>query len=138
MIHKRHFKIAAVCTLSALLIFTGCSGKSADLSELNSETSEDAVYTGSLDEFDVDEYYDSLLHCVEQIQEKTDFVPDIVLVLGSGLGHFADNIEVAAEINYSEIEGFPQSTVEGHEGELIFGTCKGQKIVAMNGRVHFY
>ncbi|MCD7773847.1 MAG: purine-nucleoside phosphorylase [Ruminococcus sp.] len=76
--------------------------------------------------------------CVEAIRKKTDFVPQIALVLGSGLGGFARLIEKHTEISYSEIEGFPVSTVSGHEGKYIFGTLNGVKLVCMQGRVHCY
>ncbi|MCC8192013.1 MAG: purine-nucleoside phosphorylase [Ruminococcus sp.] len=76
--------------------------------------------------------------CVEAIRKKTDFVPQIALVLGSGLGGFARIIEKHTEISYSEIEGFPVSTVSGHEGKYIFGTLNGVKLVCMQGRVHCY
>ena len=134
--NKRTITIFLVSIL--ILSFAGCTKKNEVLSEQASESTEDAVYTGEFNDFNVDEYYDSLLHCVEQIQERTDFVPDIVLVLGSGLGYFADNIDVEAEIKYSEIEGFPRSTVQGHDGTLVFGTYKGKKLAIMKGRVHYY
>ncbi|MCD8328421.1 MAG: purine-nucleoside phosphorylase [Ruminococcus sp.] len=79
-----------------------------------------------------------LNRCVAAIRQKTDFVPQIALVLGSGLGGFARLIECCAEISYSEIEGFPVSTVSGHEGKYIFGTLNGVKLVCMQGRVHCY
>lgn len=65
-------------------------------------------------------------------------MPDIALVLGSGLGDYADSIKIIAEIPYSEIEGFPVSTVAGHDGTLIFCEIEGKKVVIMNGRVHYY
>ncbi len=88
--------------------------------------------------FEADDYYARLERCVKQIREKTDFVPDIVLVLGSGLGDYADSVKIVAEIPYSEIEGFPVSTVAGHDGTLIFCEIEGKKVVVMNGRVHYY
>ena len=88
--------------------------------------------------FEADDYYARLERCVRQIREKTDFVPDIVLVLGSGLGDYADSVKIVAEIPYSEIEGFPVSTVAGHDGTLIFCEIEGKKVVVMNGRVHYY
>ena len=72
------------------------------------------------------------------VREKTDFVPRIGIVLGSGLGGLADDIEVVARIPYSELDGFPRSTVEGHKGEYIFGYIGSVPVVLMNGRVHFY
>lgn len=88
--------------------------------------------------FDADAYYNVMKKCAEQIREKTDFKPEIVIVLGSGLGKFADEIETAAEIPYSDLDGFPASTAPGHEGKLIFGTYKGKNIVIMKGRIHYY
>ena len=72
------------------------------------------------------------------VREHTDFVPKIGIVLGSGLGGLADDIEVVTRIPYSELEGFPRSTVEGHKGEYIFGYIDSVPVVLMNGRVHFY
>ncbi len=82
--------------------------------------------------------YKKLLKCVACVRDMTDFEPDIALVLGSGLGGFAEEIEIAATVDYAQIEGFPQSTVEGHKGRFVFGTLDGVKLVAMQGRVHYY
>ncbi len=82
--------------------------------------------------------YEKLTKCVDVIRKKTDFVPQIALVLGSGLGDFAKVIKPEAEIYYSDIEGFPVSTVSGHEGKFIFGELNGVKLVCMQGRVHYY
>lgn len=67
-----------------------------------------------------------------------DFVPRIGIILGSGLGDFASNIEQVVAIDYKDIPGFPISTVAGHKGRLIFGMLAGQKVVAMQGRFHYY
>jgi purine-nucleoside phosphorylase len=64
--------------------------------------------------------------------------PQVGIVLGSGLGNFSDEVEIEAEINYSDIPHFPLSTVEGHKGKLIFGNLSGRKVVCMAGRFHFY
>lgn len=77
-------------------------------------------------------------HCLEQIRSKTDFEPLMAVVLGSGLGGYASKMEVVCEIPYSEIDGFPVSTVQGHDGRFLFGYVEGVLIVAMKGRVHFY
>lgn len=82
--------------------------------------------------------YEFMNNCLKQIRQKTDFVPDIALVLGSGLGDFAKNIDVQGEIPYSAIQGFPVSTAPGHEGKFIYGTVGGKKIICMKGRVHMY
>ena len=74
----------------------------------------------------------------EQIRAKVSFAPRLGIVLGSGLGGLADEVEVVARIPYSELEGFPQSTVEGHKGEYIFGYLGDVPLVLMNGRVHYY
>ncbi len=84
------------------------------------------------------QYYKKLNEYVRKIRKKTDFVPQIALVLGSGLGGFAEKIEKAAEIPYGDIQGFPVSTVSGHEGKFIFGSLNGINIVCMQGRVHYY
>ena len=85
-----------------------------------------------------DPRYEKLVKCYECVKAKIDFKPDVAIVLGSGLGNFADNIEVKARMSYSEIEGFPVSTVPGHAGEFIFGELDGVKVVCMKGRVHYY
>ncbi len=72
------------------------------------------------------------------IRQHCNMVPLIGIVLGSGLGNFIAEIKVEKEILYSDIPHFPESTVEGHEGKLIFGEISGKKVVAMAGRFHFY
>jgi len=72
------------------------------------------------------------------IRSNVPFVPEIGIILGTGLGGFADIIENKTEIDYSDIPDFPVSTVEGHAGKLIFGTISGKKVVAMKGRFHYY
>ncbi|MBR6478182.1 MAG: purine-nucleoside phosphorylase [Lachnospiraceae bacterium] len=75
---------------------------------------------------------------LSQVRAITDFVPHVALILGSGLGDFADNVKVECEIPYSDIEGFPTSTVQGHAGKFIFGRLGDVPIVCMKGRVHHY
>lgn len=82
--------------------------------------------------------YEKLNSCVASVRTKTDFVPKVAIVLGSGLGDFADNIQVECEVDYSEIEGFPVSTVLGHAGKFIFGYIDRVPVVCMKGRVHYY
>jgi len=72
------------------------------------------------------------------VQAKVDFKPKVALVLGSGLGGYADEMDIKATIDYNEIEGFPVSTVPGHHGRFVFGYVKGVPVVAMQGRVHYY
>jgi purine-nucleoside phosphorylase len=77
--------------------------------------------------------------CYESVRSKVgDFVPKVALVLGSGLGAFADEIDVVTTVDYSDIAGFPQSTVVGHKGRFVFGRVEGVPVVIMQGRVHYY
>ncbi len=82
--------------------------------------------------------YEKLQGCLKSVREKTDFMPKVAIVLGSGLGDYANDIEVVSEIDYSDIKGFPVSTVPGHAGKFIFGYVKGVPVVCMKGRVHYY
>ena len=82
--------------------------------------------------------YEKLLICYASFKEKIDFQPEIALVLGSGLGDYAETIDVVATLDYKDIEGFPVSTVSGHKGRFIFGYVKGVPVVCMQGRVHYY
>ena len=88
--------------------------------------------------FDAKEYYNRLQGYVRSIREKTDMVPEAAIVLGSGLGDFAENIDIECEVPYDSMEGFPVSTAPGHSGKFIFGTLNGVKVVCMKGRVHYY
>nr|WP_078550552.1 purine-nucleoside phosphorylase [Litchfieldia alkalitelluris] len=74
----------------------------------------------------------------EFLKNKFSTAPEIGLILGSGLGVLADEIENAIKIPYSDIPEFPVSTVEGHAGQLVYGTLRGKTVLAMQGRFHFY
>lgn len=82
--------------------------------------------------------YEKLLKCYESYKAKIDFAPEVALVLGSGLGDYANDIRVEATLDYHEIEGFPVSTVPGHAGKFIFGYVGEVPVVCMQGRVHYY
>lgn len=84
------------------------------------------------------EVYEKLERCRDCVRKKTDFVPEAAIVLGSGLGDYAGSIRVEYELSYSEIEGFPVSTVPGHAGKFIFGYVDQIPVVCMKGRVHYY
>lgn len=75
---------------------------------------------------------------VEFLYEKTNYKPEIGIVLGTGLGGLVNEIEIEHSVAYKDIPHFPISTVEGHSGRLIFGILGGKKIIAMQGRFHFY
>ena len=72
------------------------------------------------------------------IKKQLKSEPLVGIILGTGLGQLADEIEVSNRVSYSDIPNFPVSTVKGHEGQLIFGTLNGVQVVAMQGRFHFY
>ena len=82
--------------------------------------------------------YEKLQKCYESYKAKIDFTPKVALVLGSGLGDYADDIRVADTLDYHDIEGFPVSTVPGHKGRFIFGYVGEVPVVCMQGRVHYY
>ena len=82
--------------------------------------------------------YQKVVDCYESIKERIPFTPKVALVLGSGLGNYADTMDVKAEIDYSEIKDFPVSTVPGHAGKFIFGYVGEVPVVCMKGRVHYY
>lgn len=81
---------------------------------------------------------ESIIQAVEFIRGKTKFVPQIGIILGTGLGSLAEGIKVEAKISYEKIPHFPISTVESHAGRLIFGKLCGKNVVAMQGRFHYY
>ena len=74
----------------------------------------------------------------EFLEKRVDIEPDLGLILGSGLGILADEIEQAKKIKYEDIPHFPTSTVAGHAGRLVIGELEGKKVVAMQGRFHYY
>lgn len=81
---------------------------------------------------------EKLNRCYESFKSKIDFKPAVALILGSGLGALADEIDVRAVLDYGEIEGFPMSTVPGHKGRFVFGYIDEAPVVIMQGRVHYY
>lgn len=82
--------------------------------------------------------YERLLKCYQCFKDKINFKPEVALVLGSGLGDYADTIRVEAVLDYHDIEGFPVSTVSEHKGRFVFGYVGGVPVVIMQGRVHYY
>lgn len=83
-------------------------------------------------------YIDDIKSSVNYLKQRIDRIPDIAIILGSGLGDLIDDIEDKEILTYHEIPGFPVSTVKGHKGNLVFGKLGGKYIVAMQGRFHFY
>lgn len=82
--------------------------------------------------------WEKVQETVEYIKNKTNFTPEYGVILGSGLGSFTDDITIEHTLPYNEIPNFPVSTVEGHKGALVFGTIGDKKVVAMQGRFHYY
>lgn len=82
--------------------------------------------------------YEKLLACEKSVREKTDFVPRVALVLGSGLGDYAEQMKIEATVDYKDIDGFPVSTAPGHKGRFVFGYVGETPVVCMQGRIHFY
>lgn len=79
-----------------------------------------------------------LAEATAYLKERLPFEPEVALILGSGLGDLADEIENPIRIKYNDIPHFPVSTVEGHAGQFVIGNFEGRKVIAMQGRFHFY
>jgi len=86
----------------------------------------------------VEEFRAKRDEAVRYIQDQTDMRPGFLLILGTGLGHLADEMDVELTISYDDIPNFPVSTVESHHGKLLFGVLAGKEVVAMQGRFHYY
>ena len=86
----------------------------------------------------MNELYKKLEICLASVRAKTDFKPEVALILGSGLGDYADEISIETTIDYTDSEGFPTSTVAGHKGRFVFGYVENVPVVIMQGRVHYY
>ena len=83
-------------------------------------------------------YYDDAKDAADAIRARVAGVPEIAIVLGSGLGDFAGTLGDATSMPYGDLPHWPQSNVIGHEGRLVVGTVQGRKIAALSGRVHSY
>jgi purine-nucleoside phosphorylase len=77
-------------------------------------------------------------YLIEEIRKQIPFVPEICIVLGSGLGDFAGKVETIKSIVTSSLPGYPKSTVQGHEGYLHFSNYEGKRLLVLQGRIHFY
>lgn len=82
--------------------------------------------------------WDKIQETAAYIKNKTNFTPEYGVILGSGLGSFTEDIKIEFTLPYSEIPNFPVSTVEGHQGALVFGKIGSKNVLAMQGRFHFY
>ena len=82
--------------------------------------------------------WNKVQHTVKYIKDKTGFVPQYGIILGSGLGNFTEDIDIEFTLPYSELPNFPVTTVSGHNGSLVFGKIGNVNVVAMQGRFHYY
>ncbi len=82
--------------------------------------------------------YDKIKETTAYIRTRISSNPTIAVILGSGLGGLVDSVEVASEIPYTDLPHFPESTVEGHAGKLVFGSLNGREVMLMAGRFHYY
>jgi len=85
-----------------------------------------------------DPYPFDLAAAVAAVRQRTDAHPEIVLILGSGLGALAEEAEGTVAVSTEEVPGYPASTVQGHAGRLVFGRLEGREVLFVQGRVHFY
>lgn len=84
------------------------------------------------------QYITDLQKAYMSLRKKTDFCPQVLLVLGSGLGDFANKIDKVAEVKYGDLDGMPVSTVSGHAGKFVFGYVGDVRVAVMQGRIHYY
>ena len=132
---------AVILVLSMMAFFAGCSNdkKQATPDTATTAATEQVISNSDITRnFDAKGYNIILENCVAQIKDKTDFKPEIILVLDSGFSSYTDDLEAAATIPYSEIKGFPQTSKDNEEGKLIFATIKGKKVVIMDGQISYY
>ena len=81
---------------------------------------------------------ETIKQTADYLKDRIGEIPNTAIILGTGLGELANEIEDKTDIPYTEIPNFPVSTVEGHSGKLIIGTLGGKKVLAMQGRFHYY
>lgn len=118
-------------TLLAMIMIAALCSCSGGTAAEPAEPAEPETGVPARAEIDLDALLDS-------IEIEDGFVPQIGIVLGSGLHPIADEVDVVQTIPYGDIEGFPQSTVKGHEGRYILGYLEGIPVIMMDGRVHYY
>lgn len=87
---------------------------------------------------DVDAHREKVKHTAEAVRDHVNQRPNIGIILGTGAAELAEDIETTARLPYEELPDFPSSTMQMHEGELVFGTLEGASVAAMNGRLHLY
>ena len=120
--------LCIVCVMATLLVsLGGCAARAV-------QKSADAGTAGAA----AQSYDERLANCKEQIEAITDFKPQVVVVLGTGLGDFVNSLDVKQTIPYKDIEGWPESTAPDHAGNLVFAEYHGLRLAVMQGRLHSY
>jgi len=138
---KLQFAVAANSFFSILVfndLLRGADHGSMALVPQNSASDLPVSLSGSIRQLVMEDIVEKLRQSTDYIRKLSSLQPKVGIVLGSGLGNLAKEIEVEVEIEYDDIPHFPVSTVEGHHGKLIIGKLSGKPIVAMAGRFHFY
>ncbi len=82
--------------------------------------------------------YERIEEAVSFVRERTDVVPEVAVIIGTGLAGLAEDVDVKAEIPFVEVPHFPEPTAISHEGKLLLGTLEGRPVVVMDGRFHYY
>ena len=122
------FFVIVACVATTLAVFLG--GCATTTAQKGNAADAQAADTQSYDE--------RLAECKKQIEAKTDFKPQVVIVLGTGLGDFVNSLDVKQTIPYKDINGWPESTAPEHAGNLVFAEYNGVKLAVMQGRLHSY
>ena len=130
--------IAMFLSVAMMLSLCGCAGNASQEKEQATAAQTDAAQADTAQTDSAQTYYERLVSCKEQIEAISDFKPEIVLVLGTGLGGYVETLDVKAKIPYKDIKGWPVSTAPEHAGNLIFAEYQGVKLAIMQGRIHHY
>lgn len=121
---KRILSVLTVCI--AAVMFVSFCGYGAFPAKAEEQTAAGQTYAERLE------------RCREQIEALTDFRPEVVIALGTGLGDYVNHLDVKVTIPYEDIDGWPESTAPNHAGNLIFAEYKGLRLAVMQGRIHYY
>lgn len=135
---KRFISVPLACAMAVLLTCAcGCAG-SATVSSASVATTPVAQEAQTIQDAASQAYEERLKSCKEQIEAICDFKPEVVIVLGTGMGDYADSHDIKQVIPYKDIVGWPVSTAPDHKGNLVFTEHNGIKLAIMQGRVHYY
>jgi purine-nucleoside phosphorylase len=136
---RRSLSVLAACVAASLLVaLVGCAAPAAEKKGQVSGAQASAAQASGAQTASEQTYRERLESCANQIRAISDFKPEIVVVLGTGLGSFVDDLDVRATIPYADIEGWPASTAPEHAGNLVFAEYHGHRLAVMQGRIHYY